>query len=48
MKKILILWIMFPLSKYQCLNELIGEKVKLLKENLEVTISLLGRKTIIN
>ena len=30
------------------LNDLIGNKVKLLTENLEVTISLIRRKTIIN
>ena len=29
-------------------NDLIGAKVKLLKENLEVVISLIRRKTIIN
>ena len=28
-------------------NDLIGDKVKLLKENVEVTISLIRRKTII-
>ena len=39
MKTIVILWIKQALSKYRWVKRKIGEKAKLLKENLEVVIS---------